>query len=191
MFHPLMRVWIEIAICEFAKYTVKVSPSYEGVDWNYWLVYCDLRVYVSPSYEGVDWNIGHGSISFDYVVSPSYEGVDWNLGSTIQYSRTPNVSPSYEGVDWNIALNTVKIIALKFHPLMRVWIEISNALTCNLKELCFTLLWGCGLKSCCCICYGYASRVSPSYEGVDWNLPLVFVFNLVNVSPSYEGVDWN
>ena len=33
-FHPLMRVWIEITIDDLMKSFDRVSPSYEGVDWN-------------------------------------------------------------------------------------------------------------------------------------------------------------
>ena len=33
-FHPLMRVWIEITTQTRVIYRNKVSPSYEGVDWN-------------------------------------------------------------------------------------------------------------------------------------------------------------
>ena len=58
LFHPLMRVWIEIdthILLDCKKGCV--SPSYEGVDWNRYIV-CDLvSHYVSPSYEGVDWNV--------------------------------------------------------------------------------------------------------------------------------------
>ena len=40
----------------------------------------------------------------------------------------------------------------------------------NSLLLCFTLLWGCGLKCLrSCKPYELVSSVSPSYEGVDWN----------------------
>ena len=34
LFHPLMRVWIEIKSLSNISNLLKVSPSYEGVDWN-------------------------------------------------------------------------------------------------------------------------------------------------------------
>ena len=42
MFHPLMRVWIEIALIFIGIQEVEVSPSYEGVDWNGYTVYLFL-----------------------------------------------------------------------------------------------------------------------------------------------------
>ena len=57
------------------------------------------------------------------------------------------VSPSYEGVDWNNQTEGTSVRKLLFHPLMRVWIEITDFL--------YTIKVG--------------DDVSPSYEGVDWN----------------------
>ena len=57
----------------------------------------------------------------------------------------------------------------KFHPLMRVWIEIP---------------WWTTFKR-------MKATVSPSYEGVDWNTIDMEEVIMEEVSPSYEGVDWN
>ena len=126
-----------------------VSPSYEGVDWNeptlmrnistlsFTLLWgCGLKCLrlwldigyfrVSPSYEGVDWNKFNFSATYHARVSPSYEGVDWNNAIFWISSKYFSVSPSYEGVDWN----WVRDLA---------WFN----------AICFTLLWGCGLKLHC------------------------------------------
>ena len=54
MFHPLMRVWIEIFLAFFGFYVIKFHPL-----MRVWIEILSLqlgivRVKVSPSYEGVD-----------------------------------------------------------------------------------------------------------------------------------------
>ena len=102
VFHPLMRVWIEMSISTSVSGGAFVSPSYEGVDWNIVLNTVKKHfINVSPSYEGVDWNCECFWIKYcTKVVSPSYEGVDWNSRIKSSYA-IGTVSPSYEGVDWN------------------------------------------------------------------------------------------
>ena len=74
-----MRVWIEIILVFGLTHLKSVSPSYEGVDWNLYVIsfiatkttfHPLMRVWI----EMKQWNEPY-TIS---AVSPSYEGVDWN-----------------------------------------------------------------------------------------------------------------
>ena len=125
LFHPLMRVWIEIySFPPKIPPTLCVSPSYEGVDWNYnstgWRrlsrFHPLMRVWIEiwvRDYVSFELRLFHplmrvwieilvGVVCKLYrLVSPSYEGVDWNIMTNRPDFIKSFVSPSYEGVDWN------------------------------------------------------------------------------------------
>ena len=177
LFHPLMRVWIEITFLMFNVLDEHVSPSYEGVDWNFrkgflpfvgvsftLLWGCGLKsssAGFSASVSGFTllWGCGLKSknltfISNDVLFHPLMRvWIEIHLQWPIYHDRP--VSPSYEGVDWNYFCCNKNMILSLFHPLMRVWIEISWELSIKTKIL-----------------------VSPSYEGVDWNLLLLACYGV-------------
>ena len=144
------------------------SPSYEGVDWNFfgqshelteqvlpltreWIeIYnqflSDNKVDSSPSYEGVDWNFFVELSALGTTRSPSYEGVDWNFWHSIESISRKTSSPSYEGVDWNLNNLPAYQFTKNVLPLTREWIEIDKVgLICE-EFIPFSLLRGSGLK---------------------------------------------
>ena len=101
MFHPLMRVWIEINFKIFEFCTWHVSPSYEGVDWNH------IERYKIGQQE-----------SFTLL---------WGCGLKCELYRIHNKGLVFHPLMrvWIEIYQAMKILFLiMFHPLMRVWIEI-------------------------------------------------------------------
>ena len=123
LFHPLMRVWIEIQGWDRRPPFLPCFTLLWGCGLKFVLTFKALyHLVVSPSYEGVDWNKPWDRVSHGYRFHPL-------MRVWIEIIKS---------------LPTLSIVS--FHPLMRVWIEIILIdFALALAER-FTLLWGCGLK---------------------------------------------
>ena len=105
---------------------------------------------VSPSQEGVYWNTPHAQWFHGYASFTSQEGVYWNV---FRYHAS-----------WQH----------KFHPRKRVCIEIFLTSSSMLISFCFTLARGCVLKFESWLKNPQRIYVSPSQEGVYWNMQFCF-----------------
>ena len=140
MFHPLMRVWIEIL--RFCVVSGDAEPFHPL-----------MRVWIEILF------------------------LMWVHVSTLCFTLL-----------WGCGLKCIihlkRLNAYLFHPLMRVWIEMCSVFESFKENYCFTLLWGCGLKFALIWDISIWVIVSPSYEGVDWNsITAIFSWSSLTFHP--------
>ena len=140
---PLTREWIEINIESLLSKEKQCSPSYEGVDWNWYrFINCYWFTVLPLTREWIEI----------YCIRQKIDVSAFSLlrGSGLKCVKRSNFgavnrSPSYEGVDWNCFYRIIGKDETVL-PLTREWIEIS-AVWSGLKLPKFSLLRGSGLKS--------------------------------------------